>query len=195
MIDVYTLDTHFFSVTGKTVHVEVLLNKIFEKKGLPVPVKVEKNRYGKPFLKEYPSLHFNGSHSGDYLVCAVSQNPVGVDVQLIDRTKRLMPLAKRFMSPGEVRRLESLDDEKRTQAFYRLWAQKESYMKYRGLGFALQLSAFEIQQRGEEYQILDEGCQAGGVFLRRLELAPDYELWVCGEEPKVRKIEFEVYEE
>ena len=26
MIDVYTLDTHFFSVTGKTVHVEVLLN-------------------------------------------------------------------------------------------------------------------------------------------------------------------------
>ena len=51
MIDVYTLDTHFFSVTGKTVHVEMLLNKIFEKKGLPVPVKVEKNRYGKPFLK------------------------------------------------------------------------------------------------------------------------------------------------
>ena len=90
MIDVYTLDTHFFSVTGKTVHVEMLLNKIFEKKGLPVPVKVEKNRYGKPFLKEYPRLHFNGSHSGDYLVCAMSQNPVGVDVQRIDRTKRMM---------------------------------------------------------------------------------------------------------
>ena len=75
MIDVYTLDTHFFSVTGKTVHVEMLLNKIFEKKGLPVPVKVEKNRYGKPFLKEYPSLHFNGSHSGDiwYVPCPKTQ--------------------------------------------------------------------------------------------------------------------------
>ena len=68
-------------------------------------------------------------------------------------------------------------------------------MKFRGLGFALPLSAFEIQQKGEEYQILDEGCQTGGVFLRRLELAPDYELWVCGEEPEVREIEFEVYEE
>ena len=68
-------------------------------------------------------------------------------------------------------------------------------MKYRGLGFALPLSAFEIQQKGEEYQILDEGCQTGGVSLRRLELAPDYELWVCGEEDEVRKIEFAVYEE
>lgn len=192
MIDVYTLDTHFFSVAGKTVHVEVLLNKIFENKGLPVPVETEKNRYGKPFLKEYPSLHFNGSHSGDYLVCALSQNPVGVDVQRVDRTKRIMPLAQRFMTPGEVRGLERLEDEKRTQAFYRLWAQKESYMKYRGLGFALPLSAFEIQEADREWRIIDKDYFAGEVFLRRLELAPDYELWVCGEEPEIRKIEFGV---
>lgn len=192
MIDVYTLDTHFFSLTGKTVHVEVLLNKIFEKKKLPTPVKIEKNRYGKPFLKQYPGLHFNGSHSGDYLVCAVSEKPVGVDVQRIDKTKQMMPLARRFMAPEEIRSLESLENDARTRAFYRLWAQKESYMKYRGLGFALPLSAFEIQEKSEEYQILDADCQACGVFLRRLELSPDYELWVCGEEPAVQKIEFGV---
>ncbi|WP_195270432.1 4'-phosphopantetheinyl transferase superfamily protein [Eubacterium sp. 1001713B170207_170306_E7] len=192
MIDVYTLDTHFFSLTGKTVHVEVLLNKIFEKKKLPTPVKIEKNRYGKPFLKQYPGLHFNGSHSGDYLVCAVSEKPVGVDVQRIDKTKQMMPLARRFMAPEEIRSLESLENDARTRAFYRLWAQKESYMKYRGLGFALPLSAFEIQEKSGEYLILDANCQAGGVFLRRLELSPDYELWVCGEEPAVQKIEFGV---
>lgn len=192
MIDVYTLDTHFFSVAGKTVHVEVLLNKIFEKKGLPVPIETEKNRYGKPFLKEYPSLHFNGSHSGDYLVCALSKNPVGVDVQRVDRTKRIMPLAQRFMTLGEVRGLERLEDERRTQAFYRLWAQKESYMKYRGLGFALPLNAFEIQEADKEWRIIDKDHFTGEVFLRRLELSPDYELWVCGEEPEVRKIEFGV---
>ena len=192
MIDVYTLDTHFFSVAGKTVHVEVLLNKIFEERGLAVPVKIKKNRYGKPFLKEYPSLHFNGSHSGDYLVCAVSQSPVGVDVQRIDRTKQVMPLAARFMAPAEVCGLESLDGETQTRAFYRLWAQKESYMKYRGLGFALPLSAFEIQRESGEYQVLDQGSPAEGVFLRSLGLAPDYELWVCDEEPAVREIEFGV---
>jgi len=31
-------------------------------------IKFEKNKYGKPYLKEYPKFNFNISHSGDFVI-------------------------------------------------------------------------------------------------------------------------------
>ena len=38
---------------------------------------------GKPVLANEPDVHFNLSHSGNLAVCAVSDHPVGVDVELL----------------------------------------------------------------------------------------------------------------
>lgn len=37
--------------------------------------------HGKPYLPDYSDVHFNISHSEKYVVCAVSDKPVGVDIQ------------------------------------------------------------------------------------------------------------------
>lgn len=39
--------------------------------------------YGKPKLKNINNLHFNLSHSGDWVVCAISDFSVGIDVEEI----------------------------------------------------------------------------------------------------------------
>ncbi len=42
-----------------------------------------KNHYGKPYLNGYPNYYFNISHSGEFVVCAISNNPVGIDIEQI----------------------------------------------------------------------------------------------------------------
>ena len=39
--------------------------------------------HGKPVLQDHPHLHFSLSHSGEWAVCALSDTPVGVDVERI----------------------------------------------------------------------------------------------------------------
>ena len=38
--------------------------------------------HGKPFLSYRPSLHYNISHSGKYVVCILADQEVGIDVQI-----------------------------------------------------------------------------------------------------------------
>ncbi len=99
--------------------------------------------YGKPFFSELPDVHFNLSHSGDLVLCALSPSPVGCD---IEKPCHYDPaLARRFFHPDEITRLFSLPEDERPEAFYRLWTCKESFMKAVGLGFNLPLSDFAVR--------------------------------------------------
>lgn len=68
---------------------------------------------------------FSLSHSGEYAVCAVSDKPIGVDIQ------RIAPIPerviKRFCTGREQKQLN--DSLEREKAAVKLWALKESYLK------------------------------------------------------------------
>ena len=53
-------------------------------------VPICRETHGKPVLKDCTNLFFNISHSGDYAVCAVSKQPVGIDIERIRRTSRTL---------------------------------------------------------------------------------------------------------
>ena len=96
-----------------------------------------KNEYGKPEFvsgKEY----YNLSHSGDYVVLAVADCEVGVDVQMLRDYKETA--AKRILSEAEqemVKRLDNTgDDVGRLEVFARAWSRVEAALKLRGTGFA-----------------------------------------------------------
>ena len=46
-------------------------------------VVIERDINGKPQLSNTKNLHFNISHSGDWVVCAISSSDVGIDVEEI----------------------------------------------------------------------------------------------------------------
>ena len=93
----------------------------------------EKNEYGKPALKDYKEIQFNLSHSGNWVVCALSDKAIGVDVEEI-KAKNL-DIAKRFYAPAEYEWLKN--SENPNQLFFTYWTLKESYVKAEGKGMSI----------------------------------------------------------
>ena len=87
--------------------------------------------HGKPYLLHEPEIHFNLSHSGKLAVCAVGNEPMGVDVEEPQVMKE--GVARLSFTMQEKDWLASQPDQ--DHAFVRLWTRKESLLKLFGKGF------------------------------------------------------------
>ncbi|MEE1133339.1 MAG: 4'-phosphopantetheinyl transferase superfamily protein [Methanobrevibacter sp.] len=118
----------------------LLLEKLLSEEDIIKPIfKTEK--YGKSYISNYENIHFNLSHSGSMVACAISDTEVGVDVEYNDPTIDL-DIAKHYFYNSEYDNIIKSDNP--SNEFFNYWVLKESYMKYTGLGFNLELDSFEI---------------------------------------------------
>lgn len=95
----------------------------------------------KPYLRGNPFL-FSISHSGEYWACAVGAAPVGLDIQL-RQPCNYRDIASRFFTTEEQDYLRPRGAE----AFFDLWAAKESYIKRRGADMRM-LRSFSVVRDG-----------------------------------------------
>jgi 4'-phosphopantetheinyl transferase len=101
-----------------------------------------------------PGLRFNLSHADGMIVCLVARNlEVGVDVEDPARAVEYLNIGRRFFSAAEFAALASVPEDGRGERFFELWTLKESYIKARGLGLSLPLSAFSFHLGGERIGI------------------------------------------
>ncbi len=98
--------------------------------------------HGKPYLKEYPEIHFNFSHCREGALCAVSSSPVGVDIQEIETSYE--KVMRRSMSGPEIRVIS--ESPMPDTAFTTFWVLKECYIKYRGTGLSEELRTLDFSQ-------------------------------------------------
>lgn len=118
----------------------LILKKLLAGKNITDPIfKTEK--YGKAYISNHENIHFNLSHSGKIVLCAISDMEVGVDVEYIDREIDLN-IAKHYFYNREYENI--MNAKNRPEEFFKYWVLKESYMKYTGLGMNLNLDSFEI---------------------------------------------------
>ena len=88
---------------------------------------------GKPYLVDYPKIHFNLSHSGEMVACAIGTIEVGVDIQQLVPVKE--KVATRFFTEKEKERLKQCATAKEYEKqFFQYWCRKESYLKLTGEG-------------------------------------------------------------
>ena len=85
---------------------------------------------GKPYFVS-ENLHFSISHTKNHVFCALSDRPVGLDAEEMDRDVNLR-LAEKILSPSETVRWEASAD--RRAALLRLWVLKEAAVKLSGEG-------------------------------------------------------------
>lgn len=92
---------------------------------------IARGERGKPYFPALPQCCFNLSHSGSLALCALSDRPVGVDIQVV-RPAWSPKLVDRTCTPEERTWLAALGD--RPEDFAALWACKESAGKESGYG-------------------------------------------------------------
>lgn len=98
---------------------------------------------GKPYLANYPDLHFNLSHCSRYVAVAIdSDSPVGIDVEC--RRKVSPSLIRRVCSEAEQQIIAAAADP--DLEFLRLWTRKEAYLKYTGTGIVEPLANIPPQE-------------------------------------------------
>ncbi|WP_459500588.1 4'-phosphopantetheinyl transferase family protein [Bacillus sp. C1] len=107
-------------------------------------IKFQKNEYGKPSLKEYPEFHFNISHSGDFVVCAIDDKPIGIDIEEI-RHIEYEEIARNFFTLNEFEYIMKQNLNDGLSKFYEIWTLKESYIKCCGQGLSIPLKSFSFE--------------------------------------------------
>ncbi len=127
-----TLSFRFEDDKKRTVCADMLARKMLGKLyGTPEKdISVSYDSDGKPST-DTEGVSFSLSHSGDYVLCAVSDCPVGADIEEI----RDIPEAtvRRVCNEDELKYLsEGKNEDERRKRFFEIWTGKEAIFKSGG---------------------------------------------------------------
>ncbi|MCR4908879.1 MAG: 4'-phosphopantetheinyl transferase superfamily protein [Lachnospiraceae bacterium] len=110
-----------------------LMDTVLARKGIN-PERVIYGKYGRP---ELPGnlLYFSLSHQNGTAALAVSEKPVGVDIEFVQDKKYSDSIVRRFYFPAEKEALSrTADFDAKLRLFFRMWTVKEAYGKLCGTG-------------------------------------------------------------
>ncbi len=166
------------AVARKRLYTGAFLQHVLSKEtGIPMNrLQYEYNAWGKPELTlaclnqmfvegeetESPieqmcdrRLYFNLSHSGDYVVLAVSDSPIGIDIE--HKTKGYDSLAKRCFCEEEYKDILSAgDEEQQKQCFLEYRTMKEAYIKLVGEGMRIPLDSFLVRREADGFSFVEK---------------------------------------
>lgn len=134
-----------------------------------------KNKYGKPFLKDYIGLEYNISHSNQLVVCAIGDYAVGIDIEYIKNVE--LGAANYIFEKHEYEVFSNLPEQRKLDYFYSMWTLKESFIKAKGLGLSIPMNSFSINRNSEK----DMYCiyKNSKYYFREYTINKDYKLSIC----------------
>jgi len=144
----------------------------------------EKNQHGKPYLREYSNFHFNISHSGDFVVCAVDDKPIGIDIEE-EKHIEYKEIAKNYFTVNEFDYINKQDLEIQLSKFYEVWTLKESFIKCCGQGLTIPLNSFYIHiDEIENIKVITNDECKEHIF-KQFNIEQGYKMAVCSLNKKI----------
>ncbi|MCD8372846.1 MAG: 4'-phosphopantetheinyl transferase superfamily protein [Clostridia bacterium] len=152
--------------TGKTTDKKNFLNDALLRH-IPASFEILRTENGKPYIKD-GDIFFNFSDSGGYCAAAVSDRPVGVDIEVFKKGVRRSVLST--FCEREQKEIRGETD------FLTHWTAREAYIKYCGGTLAHMLRRLSFTD-GVLY------CDGVPVSVQpQFFIAENYVLSLCGEE-------------
>lgn len=158
----------------------------------PLSLSYRYGENGKPYLRDYPNIHFSLSHSGEYVICAFSDHEIGADLQMHRKVRE--GTAERFFSPEDRALFYETKSVDEAAAFCRIWAVKEAYMKLTGEGMkqGLSSSVLSIGHPGRDAKdCWDRGIirgESNSAYFRLYDTIEKYSIAVCSNEEEEAEI-------
>ncbi len=134
-------------------------------------IKLLRDKFGKPYADNL-GIHFNISHSGEWVICGIDDKPIGVDIERVTRAN--MDTARIFCTDNELSYI--FDNCKRDmhERFFRIWTLKEAYFKNIGTGL--------VDMKGISFFIDNNGgvsCNKEGYTFESLNSIDSYIVSIC----------------
>ena len=113
---------------------------------------------GQPYLSGC-QMYVSIAHSGDRIACAISREPVGIDIELIRPID--LNICRHVCVPEETQYLAAhrqtglCDDPATLRRFYEIWTAKEAYFKKCGTGITDLKSVNILPMQRQLYSIED----------------------------------------
>lgn len=144
----------FGGQVGVLEMVRLTPEEILAQIGKPISLTYRYGEMGKPYLVNIP-LYYNLSHSGDFVLCAVSEQEIGADIQEI-RKGNVMQIAERYFAEEEFQKLlECLTEAEKNRLLFEIWAKKEAFGKLSGRGIAEVISKNMLSREEIEWLPFD----------------------------------------
>lgn len=123
------------------------------------------NKNGKPFIAN-SNVFFNISHSKEYIIVAISNNPIGVDIE--KKRKISNNMIKYITNESEKNYILSSKDFLNT--FFKLYVLKEAYIKMLGLNINC-IKNIHININNNKYSFNDKN-----IKVKLINIIDDYEI-------------------
>ena len=171
---------------------KIILRAAFHKLGfLHTLNEIKTTTKGRPFIND--TVDFNISHSGDYVVCAISTiRKVGIDIE--KHRVLTLNIAERYFTNEECNFIEASIHPH--ISFFDFWAIKESAIKCDGRGVeVLQKTYIENVKQINTQSTNSIICTGNKYFFHPFFLDEGYSSAVCATAPFAVKItEFKIHE-
>lgn len=142
---------------------KLLLLECFNQYGLSASElsNIRYNYYNRPYLP-HSSFDFNISHSGNYVICAISRElKVGIDIETIKPVD--FNEFTEVMNEDQWKHI--VNNENSKEIFFQYWAIKESVIKADSRGLSLPLKEITIDFSQNKVH-----CQSHTWFFKKLEI-------------------------
>ncbi|MBU3187804.1 4'-phosphopantetheinyl transferase family protein [Clostridium estertheticum] len=143
-----------------------------------------KNKFGKPFIEGHKDFNFNISHSGDWVICVVDDEPIGIDIQEMIYNNYI-GLAQNFFGFEEIKFILSENSSECMERFYRIWTLKESYIKAEGRGLSIPLNSFSIIENEFGDIIVSTESLVKKYYFKELCVDNKYKASICSLKPHI----------
>ncbi len=149
------------SAQARSLSALLALQALIGKAGVEdgIDLSIIRQACGKPVFSSLP-LYFSLSHTDNLAVAALSDKPIGVDLEFIDSARNIQRISSGFFNDAEREYMSTAPDI--AKAFFELWTKKEAAAKLsgKGLGAVSEISIFDNSLHFLSFDITHSGSYA-----------------------------------
>jgi 4'-phosphopantetheinyl transferase len=152
-------------------------------------IRLKIGTHGKPFVQAPDQIHFNISHSGNWVLIAIGSKELGIDLEKITGEFITDSLLEQCFHRHELKLIRESEDPK--VEFFKFWTRKEAFLKATGNGIVDDLQAITCMEGSQQWEFPSLSLEKNW-HIKSFIMDPSYAVSLCStiQNPIIRFFNF-----